>query len=86
MRSYADGWVVRVPGEDAIAQLHQRQPKTQVKINAKPGQYLHDLELQDAYSYVLTLLDIGGENQLDLLRKYSEAVELLPFDIQPLQS
>ena len=81
MRTYEDGLVLRIPDAEAIAELHRRQPETKIKINAKAGQYLNDIELQDMYSFALVNLDIGGEDRQDMFRKYDEAVDLLSFDI-----
>ncbi|MFO7983842.1 MAG: ATP-grasp domain-containing protein [Desulfuromonadales bacterium] len=75
------GRVERVPSQESIDRLAEKQPGTIVKIAVEPGQNLSELHGQDMYSYEIAQVFIGGRDQRDLLEKYDEAMEALDFDI-----
>src|SRR5690606_15605051 len=74
-----DAKVTRVPDERELARFRERQPDTRVEIDVQPGQRLSELLDQDAYSYVLAELHIGGRDRAEIEAKFAEAQELLPF-------
>jgi len=82
LRTVDRGRVTRIPSDEAIARLVQRQPGTEVKIAVKPGQHLTELQGQDMYSFELAQVYIGGRDQMELLDKYDEALTALQFDIE----
>ncbi|MDZ7754099.1 MAG: ATP-grasp domain-containing protein [Gammaproteobacteria bacterium] len=82
LRTVDSGCVTRIPSDEAIARLAQRQPGTRVKIAVRPGQHLKELQGQDMYSFELAQVFIGGRDQMDLLDKYDEALTALQFDIE----
>lgn len=74
-----DATVTRAPDEADLARFRERQPDTRVEIDVQPGQRLSELLDQDAYSYVLAELHIGGRDRAEIESKFAEARELLPF-------
>ncbi len=82
LRTSESGRITRVPSEQAIEKLKQRQPGTDVIIKVRPGQHLSDLQGQDMYSYEIASVYIGGRDQSDILDKYDEALTALQFDIE----
>lgn len=78
-----DAKVVDVPDEEDLAKLRERQPDTWVNVRVKPGMRLSELRDQDAYSWLLAELAIGAQSQEELVAKYDEAVEMLPFELEP---
>lgn len=82
LRTFESGRITRVPSEQAIKKLKQRQPGTTVEIKVKPGQHLNDLGGQDMYSYEIASVYVGGRDQLDILDKHDEALTALQFDIE----
>lgn len=80
-RTSESGRILRIPSDQAIQKLMQRQPGTVVKIPVKPGQHLRDLQGQDMYSFEIANVFIGGRDQTDILDKYDEALSVLQFDI-----
>ncbi|MDX1648619.1 MAG: ATP-grasp domain-containing protein [Myxococcota bacterium] len=84
-RGKEDAEVVSVPDEEDLAALRERQPGTWVHVLVEPGMRLSELTDQDAYSYVLAELAIGADSRQELEEKYREAVDLLPFELEPCE-
>lgn len=83
LRSHTPGRVCRTPHAEDIERLLRFQPDTLLRVNVREGQHLEELENQDMYSYELATLYIGAQSETELLRKYEQALDLLPFDIRP---
>ena len=83
LRTHTPGHVYRTPRREDIERLLRQQPDTLLRLNVHEGQHLNELENQDMYSYELATLSLGGRDQQELLQKYEQALELLPFDIRP---
>ncbi len=79
-----DAEVTRVPTRQEIAEVEARFPGTIVRPQIETGMKLSDLLEQDSYSYAICHLFIGGEHQKDLLDKYVQCQEMLPFEFKPL--
>jgi len=82
----SDAVVKSVPGEDDLARLRERQPETVVKITLREGMRLSELIEQDPYTYILAELVIGADGAEELVAKYEDARELLPFELEPCES
>ena len=80
-----DAEVTRVPTREEIAEVEARFPGTIVRPQIETGMKLSDLLEQDSYSYAICHLFIGGGHQKDLLDKYVECQEMLPFEFKPLE-
>ncbi len=75
-----DTEVTRVPTVDEIDAVAGRFPATVVKPQVEVSTRLGDLLEQDSYSFVICELYLGGDDTKDLLDKYVECRELLPFE------
>jgi len=82
LRTFEDGYVKRVPDGEEIARVAKRIPGTVVKLRVQSGQRLSELSGQDSYSYELANIYVGGRDQLELLGKYHQCLEHLPFEIE----
>ncbi|MDX1604572.1 MAG: ATP-grasp domain-containing protein [Candidatus Competibacterales bacterium] len=79
-----DAVVTHVPTQKELQKLRRRQPETVATIDLKKGMRLSELKDQDPYSYVLAELSIGAMSRKELLAKFREAQELLPFEFEPV--
>jgi acetyl/propionyl-CoA carboxylase alpha subunit len=79
-----DAEVTRVPSAEDIKRVIERYPRTVINPQVKVGMKLSDLLEQDSYSYAICQLYIGGDDQKDLLNKYLDCQEMLPFEFKPL--
>jgi len=84
-RVFEPGIVSNVADDKTIAGLRKKYPDMLLSINVKEGQDLDDIEEHhtDSYSYVLANLDIGAENEEELLDKYNDIVKHLNIQIKP---
>jgi len=83
LRTFADGYVRRVPGPEETARLEKRFPDAFVEVLVKEGEHLSD-ELQDDESYRYALVDLCAKDRKALLKKFEEAKNLLPFAFEPV--
>ena len=81
LRHFEDGKVTRIPDGDDIARLKDEIPDAIVLVQVDEGDRLAELPDQDAYSYRLGVVYLGGEDEERMLRKWERARELLPFEI-----
>jgi biotin carboxylase len=85
LRAYGDldnCHVTRVPGEDTVAQIEQAHPGCNIQLHVEPNQRLGALRHQDAYSYELGVIFLGGDNREELLRRERGIVEALSIEIE----
>lgn len=81
-----DAVCVSSPGKADLERLRKSQPDTRVSIKVEKGTRLDETVDQDAYSWVLAELIIGGDDVSDLNAKFEEAKRLLPFGFEPITS
>jgi len=81
-----DGIVRRVPSEAEIAQVVERFPETHVEVEVAVGDRLSELRDQSSYRYDLGYLFLGAQDRDELVANYETCRELLPFEIDPLES
>lgn len=79
LRTFNDATVTHVPTDRELNRLKQIFPGTLIEVMVKEGDRLSALPGQDSYSYLLAQIHIGGRNTRDLLRKFTECRNLLPF-------
>ena len=79
-----DARVTRIPTEAEIQEVQKRHPGTDIHPQVKEGMKLSDLLEQDSYSYAICHLFIGGKDRKELLDKYKDCMEMLPFEFAPL--
>lgn len=80
-----DAVATRIPTDEDLARLRERQPDTLVVVKLERGQKLSELLDEDPYSYVLAEIMIGAADHDELLAKYEEAARLLPFEFEPVR-
>lgn len=78
----ADGVVRRVPSRDEIEGIERDIPGVAIYVVPSEGTRLSEMLDQDAYSYELAELYIGGEDEVDMRRKFDQAVERMTFEIE----
>jgi len=83
LRTFENGYVRRVPRAEDLERLDKRFPEAFVEILVKEGEKLSD-ELQDDESYRYALVDLCAKDRKELLKKFDEAKNLLPFAFEPL--
>lgn len=86
LRHYSqdDAVATRVPTQRDLSQIKSEQPDTDVVITLKKGDHLSGLLDQDAYSYLLAEVYVAGNTVHEMLDKYHQVVEMLPFEFRPL--
>ena len=84
LRTFEDGYVRRIPSAEEIERLERRFPDSFAEILVKEGEKLSD-ELQDDESYRYALVDLCAKDRKELLKKFDEAKNLLPFALEPVQ-
>lgn len=82
-RTYEPGIVRRMPSSDKLREIEKRHPGTAIAPIASEGLNLEDLLFQDAYSFELADIHIGGDDELDLWDRYQEIVKEMDIVIEP---
>lgn len=72
LRRYNDARVTRVPGREELQALEGEYPGTHIEIAVEEGQRLSELRGQDAYSYEVAVVFMGGEDTESLLKQYED--------------
>jgi hypothetical protein len=80
---HGDTEVTRVPSAEDIAAVAERFPAAVIKPQLEVGMRLSELLEQDSYSFAICELYLGGNDTKDLLDKYVECREMLPFEFSP---
>ncbi len=81
-----DGIVRRVPSAEEIARVTEKFPGTRVDLAVKVGGRLSELREQTSYGYDLGTLVIGAAQREDLIRIHDRCREMLPFEIEPVDT
>ncbi len=84
IRQNEDGLVKKVPTPEEIKQVEARVPGTTVKLGVAEGMRLSEVLDQDAYSYRLAVVYVGGRHQTEILKKAEHVESMLEFEIEPL--
>ncbi|MFO8076947.1 MAG: ATP-grasp domain-containing protein [Egibacteraceae bacterium] len=79
LRAYDDGVVVRIPTDGELAELAETVPDLIVHPLVAEGDRLRDLTDQDAYSYELAEVYLGARSHRELLERWRQVRESLPF-------
>ena len=81
MRTYEEDAVVRsVPDPTAVL---ERFGHAHVEVLVRPGQRLSEND-DDVVSHRLAVIALAGPDRASVLRRYDEAVALMPFELDPL--
>lgn len=81
-----DGIVRRVPSTEEIAKVIEQFPGTRVHIAVKVGDRLSELREQTSYGYDLGTLVIGAAQSDDLVKIHDRCHDMLPFEIDPVDT
>lgn len=81
-----DGIVRRAPSTEEIARVTEQFPGTRVHIAVKVGDRLSGLREQASYGYDLATLVIGAEKREDLIKIHDRCRNMLPFEIDPIDT
>ncbi|HKL51418.1 MAG TPA: D-alanine--D-alanine ligase [Wenzhouxiangellaceae bacterium] len=78
-----DGIVHRVPDRRDIETIKRAYPEARVKLLVEEGMRLSDLGFQDSYSHEIAVVFLGANRQKELLDRFRDVEERLPFEIHP---
>ncbi|MDX1594935.1 MAG: ATP-grasp domain-containing protein [Gammaproteobacteria bacterium] len=81
MRVFEEGVVAHAPSEGDVELLEKHFPDIRFESHVEDGQALADMPFQDSYSFNIADVYLGGESQHELLEKYDEVKQMLPFEI-----
>ena len=84
--AHRDGVVKRIPSQAEIAALKARLPHTDVVIDVEPGQQLSHLMHQDSFCYRLGTLYVTGNTHEEIEQNYQYCLNVLSFDIEPIDA
>ncbi|MEX2524502.1 MAG: ATP-grasp domain-containing protein [Gammaproteobacteria bacterium] len=79
LRVFKDKKVEQAPGSAEIEAVQQRFPGSVVEVGVKAGMRLSEMINQDAYSYEIMDLFLGAQNHHQLMARYRECLQMLPF-------
>jgi hypothetical protein len=82
LRTTEDGLVRSAPSEEDLAAVKERFPGTRIEIDAKGGDRLSELPVQETYSYELGRVFVGADDHEQLDQRFEEIERMLPFDIE----
>ena len=85
VRRYSgDAIVRRVPRRDEIEELQKEVDGVLVMVWVKEGDRLSNFVDTDSYSFEYANIFIGGESEEELVKKYQQCMERLPFEFESL--
>jgi biotin carboxylase len=85
LRAFADHHIVRVPDEVELGRITNLYPDDRVELHATPGRKLSD-ELNDGHSYRYGIINLGGADLAEVLRKFAVMSEALDIVLVPVES
>ncbi|MFP4207331.1 MAG: acetyl-CoA carboxylase biotin carboxylase subunit family protein [Wenzhouxiangella sp.] len=77
----SDGIVRQVPGKKDIERVQSVYPDAFVLPLIEEGMRLSDLKFQDSYSYEIAVVFLGADRQKQLLDRFDEVEDFLPFKV-----
>ncbi|WNO52910.1 ATP-grasp domain-containing protein [Stakelama saccharophila] len=81
VRLFQDGKIKRVPSATEIHHMQTRYPEAMVQVLVEEGQRLSHLAFQDSYSFEVADIFIGGRSNEELVDKYTDMMDCLPFEV-----
>lgn len=88
LNKVGDAEVVRVPDRDEVSRISRELGDAFIDIDVEPGMRLSDLPNQAEYQYVVGEAWLGAQDSDELMSKYRNLIERIPFefsDQRPLQ-
>lgn len=77
----SDGTVRKVPSKEDIERVRAAYPHAFVQPLVEEGMRLSDLKFQDSYSYEIAVVFLGADRQKQLLDRFAEVEDFLPFQV-----
>lgn len=84
LRRYEDAVVTRVPTAEEIEVLEREFPGALIQIEVEEGDRLSEMRGQDAYSFEVAVIFLGGSSHDEVHRRYQELLEQLPLEFHPV--
>lgn len=81
LRRFTDGKAIKIPSPEQLRNFYQQFPDGRVEIHIEEEQYLSSI-LQDGKSYRYGLIHLGAMSQNELLAKFEQSKQLLPFEFE----
>ena len=75
-------WRAGCPPPRRSSRSNARIPGCTVDVTVTVGDRLSELYDQDSYSYALATVYLGADDEDELIRKYEQALEGLPFEFE----
>jgi biotin carboxylase len=82
----ADGFVQHLPDKEEMQRIQEEFPELRMMLQVEEGLRLSDLPMQDAYSYELANIFLGGKDRAELEERYRRLLKLMPIRIRPLET
>ncbi len=82
VRRFNDGIIRQVPTPEEVEAIQHIVPGTTIELTVTEGDRLSELQHQDAYSYLLANVYIGGADESEVNAKYDQVTAALRFDIE----
>jgi len=83
MRTFENKRVMKLPGDDEIAQLQFERPDIRIEVLATEGTRLSQ-QMQDGQSYRYGIINIGGDSMRQILDIYEDCLSKLTFVFEPV--
>ena len=83
LRTFENKRVMKLPGDDEIAQLQFEHPDIRIEVLATEGTRLSQ-QMQDGQSYRYGIINIGGGSMPEILDIYEECLRKLSFVFEPV--
>lgn len=80
MRRFEDAVVRKAPEPREVRAVEREVPGTIIDVQVKQGMRLSEMIEQDSYSYDVAHIYMAARDQRELLGKYDQVVEKLPFE------
>ena len=81
LREFEDAFVTRAPSVEELQRIEERNPGCFIELRVREGQRLSQMMEQDAYSYALALIYVGGADEAEIEAKYNQIVEELDIGL-----
>jgi len=82
LRTFENKRVMKLPGDDEIAQLHLKHPDIRIEVLATEGLRLSQ-QMQDGQSYRYGIINIGGGSMREISDIYEDCLRKLTFVFEP---
>ena len=78
LRTFTNGHVTKSPSENDLEKIYEIFPDARIQLHVQKGQKL-SAALQDGKSYLYAVINLGGKDQNDLMKRFVACKKLLPY-------